>query len=362
VSERVNDGLPLSIDEDAGKAWLVRTLNDGGLRIGTIIAQIDITELQRQWQHALWTLIALNAALALGLSALGYLLVRRMLAPVTLLTQQFDRAAAGDLAPVSNSAAYHPDSEFGRLLRRYNDLAAAVAEREALSQRLAQEGKVAVLGRLASGMAHEVNNPLGGLFNALALVRQHWANAHVREDALRLLERGLHSIRNIVRATLVAYKEPSERTDLLHKDLEDVRFLVHHEVERRSLVLDWRNELSPKTLVSAVAVRQIALNLVLNACAASPIGGRVEMVARSDASGLCLSVRDSGSGLPEGYRAFLTSPERSPVPDGPGLGLWAVARTTAQLGGQVDVVSSDEGTLIVIKLPLHDEVRLDAVA
>jgi signal transduction histidine kinase len=362
MRHRIDHGQSLSFGEAQGRAWLVRALSDGGLRIGTIIAQIDISELERQWQKALLTLIVLNSALTLGLSALGYLLVRRMLAPVTLLTAQFDRAAAGDLTPLPKTSTYHPDSEFGRLLRRYNDLAAAVAEREALSQRLAQEGKVAVLGRIASGMAHEVNNPLGGLFNALALLRQHWTSTHVREDALRLLDRGLNSIRNIVRATLVAYKEPSARTDILHGDLEDVRFLVNHEVERRSLALEWRNDLPAKVAVSAVAVRQIALNLLLNACAASPVGGRVEMTAASDHGGMSITVQDSGPGLPDAYRALLVSPEGSPVPDGPGLGLWAVARTTVQLGGQIIVTSAGEGTAITVKLPLHEQVRLDAAA
>lgn len=360
IRARLENGAPLAIEN--GRAWLVRPLVEGGLRIGTILAEIDISELQREWRDALLALIALNSLLTLGLSALGYLLVRRMLAPVTLLTEQFDRAAAGDLTPLPNSSSYHPDSEFGHLLRRYNDFATAVAEREALSQRLAQEEKVAVLGRIASGMAHEVNNPLGGLFNALALLRQHWTNVTVREDALRLLERGLVSIRNIVRATLVAYKEPHERADLLRSDLDDVRFLIHHEVERRALVLDWQNDLAPRIAVSAVAVRQIALNLLLNACAASPVGGRVVMAAASDAGAMRIMIADEGQGLPPQYADLLTAPGLAAVPDGPGLGLWTVARTTAQLGGRIAVSATTGGTTIAVVLPLHEEAALDAVA
>ena len=58
-------------------------------------------------------------------------------------------------------------TETGRLFRGFNRMARAVAEREALVARLADEERLASLGRLASGMAHEINNPLGGLFNAI---------------------------------------------------------------------------------------------------------------------------------------------------------------------------------------------------
>ena len=80
-------------------------------------------------------------------------------------------------------------------------MARALNEHEELASRLANQEKYAVLGKLASGMAHEVNNPLGGLFNALDTLRRHGDDAKVREATLNLLERGLdpHPKRRSVR-------------------------------------------------------------------------------------------------------------------------------------------------------------------
>ena len=89
-------------------------------------------------------------------------------------------------------------------------MARAVAEREALVARLADEERLASLGRLASGVAHEINNPLGGLFNAIDTLKVHGDKPQVRRGAIDLLDRGLRGIRDVVRSALAAYRPDRE--------------------------------------------------------------------------------------------------------------------------------------------------------
>ena len=124
-------------------------------------------------------------------------------------------------------------------------------------------------------MAHEVNNPLGGMMNAVDTIQAHGHDPAVLSKSLDFLQRGLAGIRNVVRAALVTYKGGTNTSTLTPGDLNDLPFLVQHETGLRRQRLDWRNMMTGPLSIDGPAVRQIILNLVLNACAASPEGGTI---------------------------------------------------------------------------------------
>jgi signal transduction histidine kinase len=350
----------LSLDEDGASAWVYRPLRDGNTHVGSIIAEIDISELIALRRKALIALVGVNGLLTVLFAAAGYLVVRRMLAPAGVLTRHLDHALDGPMKRIDDRHLPPPDSEFGRLFRRFNQVADAVNEREALSARLAQKQKAAVIGKLASGLAHEVNNPLGGLFNAVAMIREHGDDPRIRKDATRLLERGLTGIRNLVRAALLTYKGPAEVQAAARADLDDLRFLIQTEVDRRRIRLVWNVAMPDRLAVDGQAAQQAALNLLLNACAVSPVDGTVEFDVSGDAHGLSIVVRDEGPGLPEPFVALLRNGDPAAVPTETGLGLWTVARLIRQTGGHADVAASAAGTMIRLTLPV--ERAIDAAA
>ena len=132
-----HDGLV--IDNKSGRAWLSRTLSQEGFSIGRILAEIDISELLRVRSQVLLTLVAVNAALALGFAAVGSLAIKRMLQPLSVFTSYVERIREGraDLIPASKRRGL--SREFDRLFDRFNAMARALNEREELASRLAQQ-------------------------------------------------------------------------------------------------------------------------------------------------------------------------------------------------------------------------------
>ncbi|WP_439580423.1 ATP-binding protein [Elioraea sp.] len=355
--ERYGPDGRLTIDEAVELAFLARELREGAVPVGRILVELDIGALIAERRAVRWTLVGVNAGLTLLLAGLGVMLVRRMLGPVAILRAHVAAGAEGPIRPVDEAVIARQPAEFAALFRAFNRTAQAVAEREAMAARLAAEEKYALLGKLASAMAHEVNNPLGGMFTAVDTLARHGDDPAVRARSIGFLRRGLTDIRDVVRAGLVTSKGRIGEGPLTRADLDDLRHLVRHEIERRGLSLVWRNDLARGLALDRTMVRQIALNLLLNACAASPPGGCVRLEARVAAGAFALTVRDDGPGLPAAARALLAAPD-APPPGG-GLGLWTAARLAAALGGRITSADGAPGTSITLRVPLADGALAD---
>jgi signal transduction histidine kinase len=344
-----DDGLV--IDEATGRAWLTRTLRTEGFSIGRILAEIDIADLLRVRQQVLLTLLLVNGGLALTFALIGYFAVKHMLQPLSVLTRHVERIRDGRIESIPARYIRNVASEFGRLFDRFNGMACALSERETLASQLAAQERYAMLGRLASGMAHEVNNPLGGMLNAIDTIQSHGDDPAVLQTSLEFLKRGLAGIRNVVRAALVTYKGGAEATVLTQADLDDLPFLVQHEIGARRLRLDWQNRVAEPLALDGPTVRQIVLNLLLNACAAAPIGGLVVVEAAATGDELRIAISDDGPGLPEEMAALLERADTAaPSRDSKGLGLWTTGHLAHRLGGRIAVERPGTGTRIVVTL------------
>ncbi len=354
VIRHFEKGRFIAIDEETGSAWASRPLYEAGQIVGNLYAEIDVSDLFQVRQNVLVTLVVGNTLLTLIFAVGGYVAVRRMVKPIGVLSDYVERFRDGVVEPISEEHIHDERTEFGKLFRCFNKMKEAIDERENLSIRLAEEEKLVLIGKLASAMAHEVNNPLGGMGNAIETLRRHGDDAKVRDTSLGLLERGLGGIANVVRAALVTYRGPGTPDRLGRGDIEDLKFLIHHGVTRRRIELDWNNKIFGNLAVEGSAVRQIALNLLLNACAASPTGGRVGFFVRQDENNLELVIEDEGPGIPPEISVQFNEPHiHSLSNQGGGLGAWTVGTLVRRIGGHVQTVTdSPPGTKITVTLPL----------
>ncbi len=129
-------------------------------------------------------------------------------------------------------------------------------DREELTKRLAEEERLVSLGFLASTLAHEINNPLGGLFNALATLKKHGHLEQARADTIGLLDRGLISIREVVRTTLALYRTDVASRDLMATDIDDLLLLIGPEAHRKFVTVTLTNRLSSSVALPSTPVRQ----------------------------------------------------------------------------------------------------------
>lgn len=348
-------GNGLNLDDAAGLAFHARDIAHQGQTVGRVFSIFDASPLLAERRQVLLTLLLTNIAVTLILGIVGFMTVRRMMRPMQVLETQMIRAASGRAEEIDAGEFPNADREALRMYRAFNAFVRSEEDRQRLSKQLAEEEKLASLGRVASGMAHEINNPLGGLMNTVDTLRKHGDKAQIRNKSLDLIERGLQGISDVVQAALATYRPERLARPIARQDFEDLKLLVGPELRRRDQTIDLKleNMREGKSSISAGPVRQATLNLLLNAIAATPEGGRVSVAASQSAGGLLIEVSDQGSGMPEAARELLTGPEPSGSPSGPkGLGLWVVRQIAEEIRASLRVIESDDcGTVVTLSVP-----------
>jgi signal transduction histidine kinase len=203
----------------------------------------------------------------------------------------------------------------------------------------------------AATINHEVNNPLGGMLMALDTLKQRGPLEPATAKTVALLERGLQQVSETLGALLVEARVASR--PLKPHDFEDVRTLIEPQAGKKQIVFDWHVDLPESIDLPASVVRQVLINLLLNAVQASPAGGHIRIGAHVEADALKLLVANGGDPLPEAVRTHLFEPFVTGRAGGNGLGLWVTYQTVTQLGGQIEVGWQDGEVCFAVTLPLE---------
>jgi signal transduction histidine kinase len=271
---------------------------------------------------------------------------------------------AGILASVVVSSDQYQrlQSTISQLRAMQVELRSRMEAQRLAENRLIQAAKLAAVGEMAAGIAHELNNPLTSVTGFSELAMEGLPKTTDTYKDLELVLKEARRARDVVRRLLdFARQSESTRANVsLNEVIDDVVALSRHLIHTSGVVLkiDLATDL-PWVLMDSNQIKQVLLNLVHNALQAMPMGGELEIksesVARNNRNGVMVSVRDSGVGITplEQTRIFEPFYTTKGNQGGTGLGLSVTYGIVTDHGGQIDVESLPGiGSKFMVWLPL----------
>lgn len=357
----------------------IRKLGQEIVVVAEEIAQAKRTTLQTSVARYRTALLASIALLVLAVVAIGQILSRRVVLPLKNMEENMEKVAGGKLMRLDMPAN---DREIASLVNAFNHVL-----RELELRHLLRSEKLASLGTMLSGVAHELNNPLSNISSSCQILMEEGEQAApaFRNELLGQIDEQTIRARNIVRSLLDFARDrefKAETLNLAQLLEETLRFLKGQVPARTAVTVE-----VPAGLVlqgDRQRLQQVFLNLLKNALEALEGAGevRINAVLREDAAaspplgrgahfhvlGRCenrgavvdVEIRDNGSGipvdvLPRIFDPFFTTKE---VGKGSGLGLFVVFKIIEEHGGCIAVESEPgSGTAFFIRLPLQQNQK-----
>jgi signal transduction histidine kinase/HAMP domain-containing protein len=241
-----------------------------------------------------------------------------------------------------------------------------ISERRQLEATLAHSERLASLGLLASGLSHEINNPLGAIATSVDGLRRRLANDDsVPPEAARRLEQVLSRIarevqrgRTITNRLLKVARPPGGTRSLVDVNhvVEDILAVLAHDLKRHRIKINL--ELAgglPPLPADESRIGQVVMNLGLNAIQAmAETGGQLRIATNTVDGVVQIEVEDTGCGIPPSvlnriYEPFFTT---KPVGKGTGLGLFITHQIVSEMGGTIQVRSQPgQGTCLTVRIP-----------
>jgi signal transduction histidine kinase len=226
-------------------------------------------------------------------------------------------------------------------------------------ERLRQSERLVALGSLSAGLAHEIRNPLHTMQLLASAMREDCPPQHTLQADLAVMQDEIGRLTLLLDQFLdfARPKRPEVSQQKLQEIMEETLLFVDAEARRRGMTIRkaWPRDL-PLIWVDGAQLRQVFLNILLNALQAMAPGGIVRVRMYSDGTSITTEIRDQGEGIPTEVQSQLFTPFFTTKPTGAGLGLSISQRIVEGHRGSIRILSEQgEGTLVRIVLPLATE-------
>lgn len=223
-------------------------------------------------------------------------------------------------------------------------------------EQLRRADRLAALGELSAGMAHEIRNPLASIRGTAEILRDGIAADDPRSEFATILIREVDRLNRVV-ADFLDFAKPvrAERSRIdLMSSLAEVVALTRHAAAKKKIEMTLAGGPTLELVADSNQLKQAFLNLILNAIEAMPDGGRLAIASGQVGEEACVDFTDSGSGIPSEHLANIFSPFFTTRRDGTGLGLAITQRIVTGHGGYIKVESTPGvGTTFTVVLPMN---------
>jgi two-component system NtrC family sensor kinase len=346
---------------------------------GNTIGMLYVGSLERPYQDYLWRNLYVFLGitlLAMGLISIVAMVVAHQISrPIRAMADAAKKITEGDY---SQKVEISSDDEIGFLADNFNTMVAELVrahqelkesaetlerkveqrttELKTMQAHLIQSEKLAGVGKLAAGVAHEINNPLTCVLTNSSLILSDLPHDDPRREDLQTIVDETLRCRKIVKGLLdfARQTKPQKQALDLNKVVEDVLSLVRNQASFQNITI--RTEMDPNlpsVLADADQMRQVILNIILNAADAMPQGGalRIRSYFEAKSNQVMLRISDTGPGIPVEIQDKLFEPFFTTKKTGTGLGLAIAYGIMERHKGALRVESSPgHGTTIVVIL------------
>ncbi len=391
---------------DQGKVWLDRAfvvndwyisayepiIDSHGARIGMLYVGFLDTPFRAAKARTLWiTIAALLAAVILSVP-IFLRWARGIFQPLEGMLKTIANVEAGELG--ARTGLTRTDDEIGQVASHLDDLLGQIQERdsrlrgladelndrvtertrelsdankrlEATTKQLVVSEKLAAIGEITAGIAHEINNPMAVIQGNIDVVRQELGGATKDiETELRLIDEQVHSV-NILVNKLLQFARPDEYFDAIELQipdqvLTDCPFLVQHLMNKVRIDVKRSQKANGAVAMNRTELQQVMINLIVNAIHAMPNGGELCLATRNETiegvAGITVVIEDTGKGmsadvLDKIFDPFFTTKQR----EGTGLGLSISQTIVTRYDGTIRAKSEPgAGTEFFVWFPVSE--------
>jgi signal transduction histidine kinase len=331
-------------------------------RWGTFRIGISLESLKKEVSSLVLKYILYTGFFILLATAIIAFLFGFITKPLKLLTKEMDETKPGEDPPPLSVTGQDEigilRKSFYRLLKRIKE---DEKERERTQRNLLLTEKMVAIGKLTAGVAHEINNPLGGLLNCIYHFKRGDLPPERQKEYLQLMEDGIKRIQKTV-TNLLEYahttnleRSPTDFNFIIEKSLS----LLDYQIRKKQIEVV--KEIQEKLLsieVDRNQMSQVFMNIFLNSIQAMEGGGTLRIAAVISDGRFVVKISDTGKGIPEDilpkvFDPFFTTKGES---KGTGLGLWVTQGIVERHGGTIQLSSQEgKGTTVEIQFPIHSK-------